>query len=464
MQRRSTGDGRPTHGLWSRAGWKAWPGKEGGVALSTNPPARNSNPRDTGQPGGPGSPCSRGLVRWVSLLLLSVPVVAAAQGPAQSPPTLRQVVEAALQRNPDLLQARLRVDSAHGERRIARALPNPIVAGIPGTPYQYSVGLPIDLSPERFYRTRAARLGEVATELVRQDVIRQVVFSVRSGFYDLLLADASRQIALEQRDIFQQLLSADSVRLRAGDLPERDLVKSELEFARAEATLTRAEAGVRSARLALQALMGVTDPDTGFRVAGELQSAPRLSVSFDSLVPLALAKRPDIAAAREQVDQSRSLKALATANLFPVPFVSLVYQNQPFASGLRYSFGVALPVPLFYWNGGERQRAGASLSAAQVAVQRARVQIESDVAVALGSFRSAQVLAARYQSGLLEKSAAALETSRFAYQQGAVSLLELLDAIRTYGDTRSEYYGAVHDYWVAAFALSRAVGEDIVRE
>ncbi len=401
---------------------------------------------------------------WLSLLVLSVPIVAATRGAAQSPPTLRQVVEAALQRNPDLLQARLRVDSAHGERRIARALPNPTLAGIPGTPYQYSVGLPIDLTPERFYRTRAAQQGEVATELFRQDAIRLVVFSVRSGFYDLLLADAGRQIALEQRDIFQQLLSADSVRLRAGDLPERDLVKSELEFARAEATLTRAEAGVRAARLGLQALMGVTDPDTGFRVSGELQSAPRLAVPFDSLVPLALARRPDIAAAREQVDQSRSLRALATANLFPVPFVSLVYQHQPFESGLRYAFGVALPVPLFYWNGGERQRAGASLAAAEVAVQRARVQIESDVAVAVGSFRSAQVLAARYQSGLLEKSAAALETSRFAYQQGAVSLLELLDAIRTYGDTRSEYYGAVHDYWVAAFALSRAVGEDIVRE
>jgi outer membrane protein, heavy metal efflux system len=97
-------------------------------------------------------------------------------------------------------------------------------------------------------------------------------------------------------------------------------------------------------------------------------------------------------------------------------------------------------------------------------VQRARVQIEADVAVAVGSFRSAQVLAERYQSGLLEQAAAALETSRFAYQHGAVSLLELLDAIRTYGDTRSEYYGAVHDYWVAAFALSRAVGEDILRD
>jgi outer membrane protein, heavy metal efflux system len=379
-------------------------------------------------------------------------------------PTLRQVLAVALQRNPDVLQARFRVDSAHGERRIARALPNPTYLGIPGNPYQYSLALSIDLSPERLYRTRAARQGEDAVELGRHDVIRQVGFNVRQAFYDLLLSDAQRQIALEQRDIFGQLLRADSARLRAGDIPERDVVKSELEFARAEAALTRADAGVRAARLTLQSQMGVPDPDTGFTITGGLDSAPDLTVPLDSLLPIALAHRPDVAAALEQVDQSRSLKALASASLVPVPIVSVVYQNTPFASGLRYAFGVTVPVPLFYWNGGERQRATASLSAAEVAAERARVQVQTEVAVAIGSFQSARVLADRYQSGLLEKSAAALATARFAYQQGAASLLELLEAIRAYGDTRAEYLGAVHGYWVAAYALSRAAGEEVVRE
>ncbi|HKW40247.1 MAG TPA: TolC family protein [Gemmatimonadales bacterium] len=378
--------------------------------------------------------------------------------------TLARVLDVARRQNPDLVTARLRVDSARAERTIARALPNPTYFGIPGNPYQYSVALPIDLSPERLYRTQAARRGEGIAEFGRRDMLRQVDFNVRQGFYDLLLADAQRQIAREQGDTFKQLLIADSVRVRAGDLPERDLVKSELEFARAEAALTRADAGVRAARLALQALMGVADPDTGFTIAGDLQSAPELTVPIDSLLPLALANRPDIAAAREQVDQSRSLKALATAGLFPVPVVSVVYQNTPFESGSRYAFGVSLPIPLFYWNSGERQRASAGLSAAAVAVQRAGVQIQSDVAVAVGSFQAARVLAERYRSGLLEQAAAALETARFAYQQGAVSLLELLDAIRTYGDTRSEYYSTMHDYWVAAYALRRAVGVEVVRE
>jgi cobalt-zinc-cadmium efflux system outer membrane protein len=380
------------------------------------------------------------------------------------PPTLHQVLDTALRRNPDILRARLQIDSAHGERRIAGALPNPTYAGIPGTPYQYSVSLPVDLTPGRLYRTRAARQGQDAVALSLRDAVRVVSFNVRQAFYDLLLADADEQIARQQRDMLQQLLSADSVRLQAGDIPERDLTKSELEFARAEAAFTRADANVRVARLALQALMGVADPDTAFTVTGQLDSAPELAVAADSLLPFAVAARPDLAAAERQADQSRSLRALTTASVLPVPVVSFVYQNTPFASGLRYAFGIALPVPLFYRNGGERERANASVAAAEVGVQRTRVQIEDDVAVAAANFRSARVLAARYQSGLLDKAAAALEATRFAYQQGAASLLELIDAIRTYGDTRAEYYGAVHDHWVAAYAVSRAVGADVVRE
>jgi len=374
------------------------------------------------------------------------------------------VLDIALYRNPDILQAQLRVDSAHGERRIADALPNPTYLGIPGNPYQYGVSLPLDLTPERLYRTRAARQGQAATELSRRDVVRLVTFNVRQAFYDLLLADAQRATAREQRDIFTRLLAADSVRLRAGDIPQRDVVKTALEVARAEGALARDEVAVHGARLALQALMGAAAPDTGFTITGSLDSTPQLTLPLDSVLPLALGQRPDLAATHALADQGRSLTSLAAANLFPIPVVSVVYQSTPFASGLRYAFGVSVPVPLFYWNGGERQRARAGLAAAEVSVQRTRAQIAAEVALALDDFRSARALTQRYQSGLLQQSAAALESSRFAYEQGAASLLELLDAIRTYGETRAEAYGAAHDAWVGAYALSRAVGADIVRE
>jgi len=55
-----------------------------------------------------------------------------------------------------------------------------------------------------------------------------------------------------------------------------------------------------------------------------------------------------------------------------------------------------------------------------------------------------------------------LETERYAYQAGAASLLDLLDAIREYADTRAEYYGAVRNYWVSLYAVDRAAGRDLV--
>src|SRR2546428_12936408 len=87
--------------------------------------------------------------RWLSVLgwLVCLQPAGYSRAGAQAPPTLPQVLDVALHRNPDILQARLRVDSAHGERRIAGALPNPTYFGIPGNPYQYSVALPIDLTP-----------------------------------------------------------------------------------------------------------------------------------------------------------------------------------------------------------------------------------------------------------------------------------------------------------------------------
>jgi cobalt-zinc-cadmium efflux system outer membrane protein len=142
--------------------------------------------------------------------------------------------------------------------------------------------------------------------------------------------------------------------------------------------------------------------------------------------------------------------------------VNVTYQNgAPFTNGHQYQFGWGVTLPLLYWYGGERQRAKAAEQAADVEMRKARTQLTADVAQALDAFRSSRVLADRYESGLLAKAGAALETARYAYRAGATSQLDLLDAIRAYGDIRSEYYTALRDYWVSLYALDRAVGKDV---
>ena len=49
-----------------------------------------------------------------------------------------------------------------------------------------------------------------------------------------------------------------------------------------------------------------------------------------------------------------------------------------------------------------------------------------------------------------------------AYRSGALSYVELLDALRTWGQIRSDALTATHDAWVAALAINRAFGREII--
>src|SRR5229473_2964239 len=224
-------------------------------------------------------------------LLLGGPSGLLAQSPPAppAPPTMREVLDAALRSNP-----------------------NPVVNSAPNQPWQYTASVPLDITPQRLFRTRAAARGSDAALSDAADVIRQVTFAVSTAFYDVLLAEQTRGLADERRAIFRQLLSADSARLRAGDIPQRDVTKAELELARADAELLRAHAQAHVTRLALQLLMGLAAPDTSFTVFGALTYVPVI-IPEDSLAVIAARSRPDLRAARERTAQSTAIKHLAAA-------------------------------------------------------------------------------------------------------------------------------------------------------
>src|SRR5262245_42933180 len=96
----------------------------------------------------------------------STPIAARAQAPREGEAlSLRAALAAALSANPDLVAARLRVDSARAERSIARALPNPTLTATPGNPAQYGAQLPFDVGPARYYRVKVSAQGQTAAEL-----------------------------------------------------------------------------------------------------------------------------------------------------------------------------------------------------------------------------------------------------------------------------------------------------------
>ena len=386
--------------------------------------------------------------------------VAAHQASAQEHLTLARAESFALRHNADLQMARVRADSAVAELGIARAFPNPLLQASPGLPSQYSVSFPIDVGPQRHYRVSSQRRGVSAVAYDTSDIRRQVLFAVRQAYCDAQLAAALYAIAGEQREIVRQVLTADSARLAAGAIPLRDVVKSRVELARAEAGLARASASARATRIALQIVMGVVKPDTGLVVTDTLE-ATELWIPPDSVISRAGTRRPDLLAANERVYARRSDVSFARSLLLPTPNIGLVSQpHDPFITGSHYGLAVGLALPIVNWFSGERSRAANSLQLAELARDRQTIQVRGELTVTQDSLNTARALLYRYNAGALALSDSALVMARYAYSSGATSLVDVFDALRTLSAVRADYVTALHDYRVSVFALRRAAGAE----
>src|SRR2546426_11851193 len=126
------------------------------------------------------------------LVLLSVGAARPARAQQPAVWTLERVLAVALRQNADILTARLRVDSAHGEQQIARAIPNPVLNSAPNQPWQYTVTLPLDVTPLRFLRTRAAGRGADAARPPRAAPRGPGVLAVGPAVSHLLVGHAPR--------------------------------------------------------------------------------------------------------------------------------------------------------------------------------------------------------------------------------------------------------------------------------
>jgi outer membrane protein TolC len=90
-------------------------------------------------------------------------------------------------------------------------------------------------------------------------------------------------------------------------------------------------------------------------------------------------------------------------------------------------------------------------------VQRASSLAARDAIAALAEFRAQRGLVRRYESGVISKVSQNVEATRYAYARGAAPLLEVLDALRAQQDVLTDYYTALHDYWVSVHGVRAAL-------
>ncbi len=416
---------------------------------------------------------------------LSVYIVAFALAQA-APLTMDQAVAIALARNRDLIAARLEVEAAQVERVAAGIYPNPdfsytygnIVLGEangqgmmlkPG-PFDQSVqtvalSQVLDVWLKRSARKEAADRGVDQARLRVEDALREVVYAVRAAFADVAREQHERDLARETRSRYDETVRLSRARFKAGDISEAELKKIELESLKYQNGEIDAQMELDLAWHKLAALLGFGSPAALPSVAAE-KPPERAPLSLSDLTARALNERPDLRAVRMSQRKAQADLTAARREALPEPALGVAYTHDDFTVSGDNPNSLALtlsfPLPLFDRNQGGIGRAQVDLRRAANDEQKLLLGIQREVAEAVRrAVRARSLLDVFEGGGMLERSDSALRVAEKSYKAGAVSLLELLEAQRTYIETRGQYLRTLYDYEQARIDIDHAVGAQV---
>jgi cobalt-zinc-cadmium efflux system outer membrane protein len=354
---------------------------------------------------------------------------------------MAQVLELAHNANPTLLSAAQHQAAVRAEEISAGLRQNPsLVLGGQGVTlgannpngqdfYQAGAQRLFERGNKRQSRIENARATTALTGFQLDDLRRQTDLAVRQAFSRMLYAMDASKISRDNLEGYRKTVALMKARLDAGDIDQTDFDRVELQLIGFESDMDNAQLTLRQASIALQALVGIAKSSDDFAIVGTLEPPP-ITTTLDELRKMALANRPDLKAAQEQVEVNHSALKLAIANGTADPTLEADYERS--ANANTFGASINIPLRIFDRNQGEKERARFELTSSNLALTAAQNQVLSDVDSAWAGYQTAQSQSERYRTKYLAEADHVRDNLQFSYRNGNATLLDYLSALSDY--------------------------------
>jgi cobalt-zinc-cadmium efflux system outer membrane protein len=414
------------------------------------------------------------LIAAVVLGVGALPVHAQTRGEM----TVEQLVEFAATNNPELRAARSDVEAASARVRQAGLRPNPMLdlggQKAIGPDNNLNVGLtvPLDLNGRKEGRVGVAEQELAVKRAQLADRERRLRADVLMKAGELLAARRTLAVADDLLRANRESLSLVEQRVRQGAAPRLDEGLIRVEVNRLEASRVVLASRLDVVSLQLRALAGMS-VDAPFGVRGDLSSPP--TVPAPAQLNATLAERPDVRAARSEIDVARAKVRKEQAEGRWDASVNVGYQRQDFGFDLRgltasgstrpiqdvfhyFGAGVSVTLPVRNRNEGNVAAATAEAMAAERRHEYAQLIAHQEVSAALAQ-REATVRALElYERGVRDIARANLNVVRESYALGRATLLDVITEQRRYIEIEAGFTDVLRQAWDAAVDVGRALG------
>jgi cobalt-zinc-cadmium efflux system outer membrane protein len=384
----------------------------------------------------------------------------------QDPLTVDAAVEIALLSNRSLQAQYEDLGIAQADLVQAGLLRNPVLFGSARFPTSPPRGTNVEVDLTQSFleilflpaRKEIAGLDVERAKLRVSHAVLDLAAETRSAYYS---AVGARQIA-DLRKMIAQATEASALfaqRLyEAGNTSELAMTLERASHEQSREDLAKAEAEVIATRERLTTLMGLWGDGARWQAPPKLPDVPAEEMPLDRLESLAVSRRLDLAAIREEIRSLTATLALAgRVRWFGELNVGVDGEREP---GGQWVVGpnVSLQLPIFDQGQATLARLESSVRQREDRLAALAVEIRSEVR----SLRD-RLMMSRYRIEHLLKVVIPLREKAVALTQEhwnfmLLGAFELIDSKRREFEAYQEYIDAVRDYWILKSDLVRAVG------
>lgn len=404
-----------------------------------------------------------------------------AQAPANPTPpvtvTLQQALTAARD-NADVRMATRALEASRADVLSADHAPLPVLSakassidlqnGIGGgnvlTRKRIDKGIGLDWTWERGdkreLRRRAADQAVRAAGADVDDTRSQQLVATQEAFWALLAAQQKLAEVRAIREAAQQSADVAERRQRAGDLSAQEALRTRIEAERAASDEQAARLERQRAALLLTQLTRLGGPASdALQAEADWPALTEPTALPEAVADALVDSRPEVRAAQARVDTAQAALEGAQALRKTDVTVGASFDHYPGTSTRLLELRVQIPLQWGYAYQGEIGRAQAQLDQAREFLDKTRAETRADLQRLAFEARTAAERARRYEQDILPRARQASQGAQLAYDKGALSLTDLLDARRTLRGTLLEAIDARADHARAASAWQLRTAE-----
>ncbi|SJZ64337.1 outer membrane protein, cobalt-zinc-cadmium efflux system [Chitinophaga eiseniae] len=411
-------------------------------------------------------------MRYAIFLIFSCTVGLPLISGAQTTLTLPGALHAARNNNPFLKPASLNTAIAQSDVVTARLRPNPVLNNQTlhltdarqwapdsrfyngkNNQYWWQLTKQFQLAGQRKYKQQYAAGNVTVAEKAYADTERGVLTETGNKWLDVWYNKVNLELITEAKQNVDSLVKTQEIRLKNQVISSSELARTQLLLEQYQIEYQNAAQRYRNELQNLKLLTGQTDSLT--IDDQDPVTSLEMTQQLDSLVSLSMAKRPDVQQAQATITTAKSNISLQRSLAIPSPELGFIWNPQ---NTVPY-FGIfaTIELPFFSRNQGEIKKSKILLQQSEQSLSALQQQVNTEVQSTWHTYQVNQETVEKYKN-ILPKAENILQSVRYAYTKGGTTIIDFLDAQRTWFDTQKMYYDALYNYRKSYLQLLQVTG------